>query len=173
MKRILIIENNIDDFKSIRNALVRNGIVNRVEDVHPNCNVKTIKDEFAPFLKDSKEFYNDFSLFHRLFFKLKETETKYELFDIMFHVFGGSMIDLFIIDKELIEKTNDSYGIEFYEYLKKNNGIPEHKLFIITPQVWNNLSTDIDRKFYVQKDKEDIDKEYVYELIDKIKEYDK
>ena len=102
MKKILIIENDISDFSSIKEII--------------SSKVKTTK--IFPLNNNESSNANDYSNFKILVRELRKNNADYE--KIMKYYIGENKIDLYIVDISL-SSSDDNLGIEFLKYLYENS----------------------------------------------------
>ena len=147
-KKILIIEDTLEDFETIRNEIVKNQELN-LTDVFPRSNLAdyTLNLEY----NDLKliEYTNEFSFLLDLYKEINN-ENMLDVFEFIFNSFSN--ITHYILDVNLTEQENKE-GIDFYKFLLKKR-IDKKNIYIVTPKKIKNLDDDIkiDHNHFILKD---------------------
>lgn len=145
-KRVLIIEDYISDFETIRDEMVMSKEF-ELTNIFPRSN-------FADYTLDISyneiklvDYKNEFDFMSDLF-KSMNNDNIEEIFNIIFSKFID--IDKYIIDVNLTSQDNKE-GIYFYKYLLKK-GISSNDIYIVTPKKIKNLDINIDDSHFILKD---------------------
>jgi hypothetical protein len=148
MKKILILEDNIEDFETIKLALMMEGMSTN-DLIFPSLEDKTFLNN-----KYQNDFYYLKNKFRELFAIENSVDRNKEITKIINEY---NDIDLFIIDRELVSRKDDTLGIEFYNYLI-NTGYLSNKIYLISTYPANSLGIEVDIEYFVRKqsDYEDI-----------------
>lgn len=157
MKRIFILEDTPTDYKSIRNSLISNK-VSDVQNIFPNFNRPTENGiEITDVISNTNvtdnlsETNNDFDFMMVLFSELSE-ENNDSLFNLFYSLFDK--VDYYIIDKELIAGSQDSYGLDFFKFLVNEKKVDLKKIFVTTTFPDSKLGDiKIAKNHYIPKDK--------------------